>query len=88
METTNAGRSADYLELLLWLETASEDEIVGAYWLATGVTKEDMRVGIQSLIESDRPSLANRFPELGNAPFNNGKFVREVISECRALTTK
>lgn len=78
MENTNAQRSADYLDILLWLETASEDEIVGAYWMATGVTKEDLRIGIQSLIDSDRPALANHFPELGNAPFKNGKVVRET----------
>jgi len=88
MDNTNVQRSADYLDVLLWLETAPVDEIVGAYWVATGVTKEDLRIGIQSLIGSDRPSLANRFPELGNAPLTIGKGIRETNGEYRVLDCK
>jgi len=68
MDNTNAQRSNDYLDVLLWLETASEDEITGAYWLATGSTKLDLSHGIQALMDSDRPALAIYFPELVIAP--------------------
>lgn len=68
MDNTNAQRSNDYLDVLMWLETASEDEIAGAYWLASGSTKMDLRDGIQALMESDRPALAIYFPELVIAP--------------------
>lgn len=68
MDNTNAQRSNDYLDVLLWLETASEDEIAGAYWLASGSTKMDLRHGIQALMEFDRPALAIYFPELVIAP--------------------
>ncbi|PMU12859.1 MULTISPECIES: hypothetical protein [unclassified Pseudomonas] len=68
MDNTNAQRSTDYLDVLMWLETASEDEIAGAYWLASGSTKMDLRHGIQALMDSDRPALAIYFPELVTAP--------------------
>ncbi|MBW1246709.1 hypothetical protein I7860_08490 [Pseudomonas tolaasii] len=64
MDTTNALRTPEYLDVLMWLETASEDLITGAYWAATGSVKQDLRIGIQSLMDSDRPALANYFPEL------------------------
>lgn len=68
MDNTNVLRSNDYLDVLMWLETASEEVIAGAYCLATGAVKQDMRIGIQSLMESDRPALAKFFPELVIAP--------------------
>lgn len=73
MDNTNVQRSTDYIEVLMWLETASEDEIVGAYWLATGSTKVDLSHGIQALMDSDRPALAIYFPELVIAPIKLAK---------------
>lgn len=55
---------SDYLDVLFWLETASVDEIQGALAVAQGVTKDDLELGIRSLMESDRPALATAFPHL------------------------
>ncbi|CAH0274569.1 hypothetical protein [Pseudomonas carnis] len=54
----------EYLNLLFWTETASEAEIHGAMSLATGVTKADLIMAVQCMIDSDRPGLALYFPEL------------------------
>jgi len=68
MDNTNELRSKDYLDVLMWLETASEDVIAGAFWMATGTVKQDLRIGIQSMMDSDRPALASFFPELVISP--------------------
>ena len=54
----------DYLSLLFWTETASVAEIQGAMSVASGVTKEDLKMAIRCMMDSDRPALANDFPEL------------------------
>jgi hypothetical protein len=68
MDNSNQLRTNEYLDVLMWLETASEDLIAGAYWTSTGAVKQDLRTGIQSLMDSERPALANFFPELVIAP--------------------
>lgn len=57
-----------YLDVLLWLETASVAEIEGALSVATAPAREDLELGIQCLMDSDRPGLANYFPNLVNRP--------------------
>lgn len=57
-------RQSDYLNVLIWLETASEAQIRGALYLSSGDVRADIEQGIQALIESDRPGLATTFPEL------------------------
>lgn len=54
----------NYLSLLFWTETASVAEIQGAMSVASGVTKEDLKMAIRCMMDSDRPALANDFPEL------------------------
>lgn len=54
----------DYLDLLFWTETASESEIQGAITVASGITKEDLKMAVKCMIESDQPGLALYFPEL------------------------
>ncbi|WP_130904041.1 hypothetical protein [Pseudomonas sp. Sample_22] len=54
----------DYLSLLFWTETASVAEIQGAMSVASGVTKQDLKMAIRCMMDSDRPALANDFPEL------------------------
>ena len=57
-----------YLDVLLWLETASVAEIEGAISTATAAVREDLELGIQCLMDSDRPALANYFPHLVSRP--------------------
>lgn len=57
-----------YLDVLLWLEIASVAEIERALSTATTVEREDLELGIQSLMDSDRPALANYFPHLVSRP--------------------
>ncbi|BAW26907.1 MULTISPECIES: hypothetical protein [Pseudomonas] len=57
-----------YLDVLLWLETASVAEIEGAISTATAAVREDLELGVQCLMDSDRPGLANYFPHLVSRP--------------------
>ena len=85
MDNTNVKRSTDYLDVLMWLESASEDEIAGAYWLATGSTKIDLSQGIQALMDSDRPALAIYFPELVIAPIPLAELSTKFPEVCEPM---
>ena len=85
MDNTNVQHSTDYLDVLMWLETASEDEISGAYWLASGSTKTDLRHGIQALMDSDRPALAIYFPELVIGPIKLADLHKTFPEVCEPM---
>lgn len=57
-------QQSEYLNVLIWLETASEAQIIGALHLATGQVRTDIESGIKALMESDRPALARVFTDL------------------------
>lgn len=58
----NNQRESDFINVLIWLETASEAQIGGALALAQGQVRSDIVNGLRSIIETDRPGLATTFP--------------------------
>ncbi|MDU8545708.1 MULTISPECIES: hypothetical protein [Pseudomonas] len=57
-------QQSDFLNVLIWLETASEEQIQGALHLATGQVRTDIENGIKALMAADRPVLARIFTDL------------------------
>lgn len=74
-----------YLDVLLWFETASVAEIERALSTATGVAREDLELGVQTLMDSDRPALANYFPHLVSRPTSLSKIRLEFNALGQAL---
>ncbi|UQB76565.1 hypothetical protein KI429_00620 (plasmid) [Pseudomonas shirazica] len=68
MDERTEQQLTDYLDTLLWLETASVAEIEGALSTASATVREDLELGIQCMMDSDRPGLANYFPNLVSRP--------------------
>lgn len=59
-----ATKSSDQITILMWLETASVEQIRATRSLSSAVVKADIDSGIRSLMSSDRPGLALDFPDL------------------------
>ena len=74
---------SDYLTVLFWLETASIEQIRGALYLAQGEVQADLELAIKTLMQSDRPALAQDFPNL----LPDRLYLRDLATEHDELAT-
>ncbi|MGC3103757.1 hypothetical protein ACPTKS_30790 [Pseudomonas aeruginosa] len=85
MDEKNIAHEPAYLDVLMWLETASIEQIRGAMAIAQGISRIDLENGIQALMQTDRPGLAAEFPQLVKEPVSIASLAKRYGCVATAL---
>lgn len=85
MDYRNGKQTTAYIDVLLWLETASVEQIKGALSIAYGPSRAEIEQGIKAIMETDRPALAKDFSYLVEDPANISDLAKRYGGVAKAM---